>query len=130
MLRKCFRILHPSSIIRLSVPNGELYLKNYFQNRELMLEQIKNRGWMLEPGRKHRTPMELVNDVFGQRLQHQYCYDFETICMLLSEAGFENLTRVDFSYGSCKELQIERAERQFESLYVEAQKPFKKVFIY
>jgi predicted SAM-dependent methyltransferase len=122
-LKECFRILQPSGIIRLSVPDGELYLRNYFEKREWMLEQIENRGWMFEEGRNHRTPMELVNDVFRQRLQHQYCYDFETICLLLTEAGFKNIVRVDFSSGVCIKLQIEQKQRQFESLYVEAQKP-------
>ncbi|KJH73151.1 class I SAM-dependent methyltransferase [Aliterella atlantica] len=121
-LEECFRILRPGGIIRLSVPDGELYLKNYLENREWMLELIKYRGWMLEPGKKYHTPMELVNDVFRQNLQHQYCYDFETISLLLSEVGFKNISRVGFSIGSCKQLQIDREERQMDSLYVEATK--------
>jgi hypothetical protein len=78
---------------------------------------------MVESGRQHRTPMELVNDVFRQKLQHQYCYDFETLSLLIAEAGFENIRQVEFGSGLCKELQIDREERKLESLYVEAQKP-------
>lgn len=121
-LSECIRILQPGGFIRLSVPDGELYLRNYFENKEWMLQQIDARGWMHEPERKLRTPMELVNDVFRQKLQHQYCYDFETISLLLNEAGFKNISRVTFSSGGCKELQIDQEERRMESLYVEAQK--------
>ena len=106
-LNECFRILTSNGAIRLIVPDGELYLRNYFKNREWMLNEIKNSGWMFEPQRKHRTPMELVNDVFRQKLQHQYCYDFETISLLLSESGFENIRRVAFGSGFCEELQID-----------------------
>lgn len=121
-LRECIRILKPSGFIRLSVPDGELYLKNYFADKEWMIEQIKGRGWMNEPAREFRTPMELVNDVFRQKLQHQYCYDFETIAVLISEAGFKDISRVSFASGTCKDLQIDRVERRSESLYVEARK--------
>lgn len=122
-LGECMRILQSGGFIRLSVPDGELYLKNYFSDKKWMIEQIEQRGWMLEKGREIRTPMELVNDVFRQKLQHQYCYDFETMALVLSEAKFKDINRVTFSSGVCKELQIDRTERQFESLYIEAIKP-------
>jgi predicted SAM-dependent methyltransferase len=122
-LQEAIRVLQPGGVIRLSVPDGELYLRNYFADKQWMLKQIENRAWMHEPGRKSRTPMELVNDVFRQKLQHQYCYDFDTISLLLSEAGFKDISRVTFSSGVCKELQIDQEERCFESLYVEARKP-------
>ena len=44
------------------------------------------------------------------------------ICLLLTEAGFKNIVYVDFSSGVCIKLQIEQKQRQFESLYMEAQK--------
>jgi predicted SAM-dependent methyltransferase len=122
-LLECNRILQLNGSIRLSVPDGELYLKNYFADKQWMIEQIEDRGWMHESGRKVRTSMELVNDVFRQKLQHQYCYDFETISLLLAEAGFQNICRVNFGSGCCHKLQIDREERRLESLYVEAQKP-------
>jgi predicted SAM-dependent methyltransferase len=122
-LRECIRTLQPGGLIRLSVPDGEFYLKNYFADKDWMIQQIGARGWMHKPDRKTRTPMELVNDVFRQKLQHQYCYDFETISLLLSEAGFKDISRATFCSGSCEELQIDREERRMESLYVEARKP-------
>jgi predicted SAM-dependent methyltransferase len=46
-LNECFRILCPKGTLRLVVPDGELYLRNYFENRKWMLEQIEQRGWMV-----------------------------------------------------------------------------------
>jgi predicted SAM-dependent methyltransferase len=113
-LRECYRVLKPEGIIRISVPDGELYLRNYFENREWMLARRN---------RQFNTPMQVVNEVFRQKLEHQYCYDFETIQILIEEMGFIDVQRVRGNDGRCKELIINQKERSFESLIVEAIKP-------
>src|SRR5262249_17592784 len=56
-LAECFRVLIPGGILRLSVPNGELYLKKYFEDHEWLLSRWDG---------KYRTPMEALNRIFRQ----------------------------------------------------------------
>ncbi|HEY1769790.1 MAG TPA: methyltransferase domain-containing protein [Chthoniobacterales bacterium] len=110
-LFECRRVLLPGGILRLSVPDGELYLRRYFDDRSWMLDRR---------GGRHRTPMEVVNVVFRQRYEHQYCYDFETLALYLRDAGFASVRRMEYCHGEMPELLIDREDRRFESLYIEA----------
>jgi predicted SAM-dependent methyltransferase len=113
-LRECLRILDNRGVLRLSVPDGELYLRKYWEDR----------AWMLERrGGRFRTPMEVVNEVFRQGFQHQYCFDYETLALWLRDAGFCEVHRVDYGIGSISNLLIDQSDRRFESLYVEARRP-------
>lgn len=113
-LDECHRVLRPGGVLRLSVPDGELYIRRY----------VEDRAWMLESrGPRFRTPMEVLNEVFRQRYEHQYIYDFETLALALRDAGFVDVTRVGFGEGLLPALQIDQPARRWESLYVEARRP-------
>lgn len=114
-LSECYRILAPGGHIRISVPDGQIYLDKYFTDRSWMLERRK---W----NRRLDTPMGVLNEVFRQEYEHKYCYDFETAELLLRKCGFQKVNRVDFGSGGDPELLIDRADRRFESLYIEGQK--------
>jgi predicted SAM-dependent methyltransferase len=115
-LGECYRVLRAGGVLRLSVPDGELYVRRYFDDRAWMLS-LKRRGL------RFRTPMEVLNEVFRQRYEHQYTYDFETLALALRSAGFVDVTRVGFGEGLLPALQIDQPSRRFESLYVEARHP-------
>ena len=70
-----------------------------------------------------RTRMEVMNELFRQGYDHQYIYDYETLALRLTEAGFVGVTRADFGRGQLPELLVDQAARRFESLYVEARRP-------
>jgi predicted SAM-dependent methyltransferase len=113
-LRECWRVLQPGAILRVVVPDGELYLRNYFQDRTWMLERRKG---------SFRTPMEVINEAARQTYEHQYLYDYETLALWLQEAGFSSVWQCEFRQGQGpSELLIDRSERVFESLYVEARR--------
>ncbi|MCC5631225.1 class I SAM-dependent methyltransferase [Nostoc sphaeroides] len=114
-LSECLRVLKPGGILRLSVPDGELYLDRYFNDHEWMMQR--------RPEVKPRTRMAIVNEVFRQGFEHQYCYDFETMKVVFEESGFKDVHRVDFETSNIPELLIDQESRRFESLYVEATKP-------
>jgi predicted SAM-dependent methyltransferase len=114
-LSQCLRVLKPGGVLRLSVPDGELYLDRYFNDHEWMMQR--------RPQVTPRTRMAIVNEVFRQGFEHQYCYDFETMKVVLEEAGFKDIRRVDFHTSNIPELLIDQESRKFESLYVEAIKP-------
>jgi hypothetical protein len=80
----------------------------YFLQLDLHFLLLNNREWMIKEaktrGINNTTPMELVNEVFRQQFQQQFCFDFETISLWLTEAGFQKVNRVDFRCGKCQEL--------------------------
>jgi len=113
-LGQCKRILKPGGVLRLVVPDGELYIQHYLDNRKWMLERRDGR---------FRTPMEVMNEVFRQEYEHQYTYDYETLALHLKDAGFEEPRREQLKSGAIPELLVDQEWREFESLYVEATKP-------
>ncbi len=113
-LKESFRVLKSGGTIRISVPDGELYLDKYFTDPDWVLKRRDGR---------FRTRMEVINEVFRQRYEHQYTYDFETISLYLNETGFVNCKKQGYGNGSVPELLIDKENRAFESLIVEAQKP-------
>jgi predicted SAM-dependent methyltransferase len=113
-LGECLRVLEPGGTLRISVPDGGLYLEKHHSDPSWLLER-----W----GGRFQTPMEVINRVFRQGSEHQYCYDFETLALRLREVGFEEVRRADFGQGADPELWIDQPERRLESLYVEAKRP-------
>jgi len=113
-LGECQRILKPDGVIRIIVPDGELYVKQFHADRKWMIESRWNR---------FRTPMEVMNEVFRQGYEHQYTYDYETLALHLQDAGYADIRRESLKAGAIPELLIEQDWRDFESLYVEARKP-------
>lgn len=125
-LAECHRILRPGGVIRIIVPDADLYLRAYAQGQWEPLAKIRP----LVDGRvdywyriSYRTRMELINMVFRQGTEHKFAYDWETLQMLLETHGFSEVTLRTFGHGQLPELCIDRPERASESLYVEAVVP-------
>jgi predicted SAM-dependent methyltransferase len=106
------RVLRPGGVVRVIVPDAELYLQTYCRIK--IGEDI--RFPYHEP---EKTPMMHVNRVF--RLSgHQYAYDFDTLAFLLDKACFKDIVRCEHKKGRDKNLLIDSDDREIESLRVEA----------
>lgn len=109
-----WRVLRPGGVVRLVVPDAEHIVRTYFDDPDGL---IAYRG---VPG---LTAMQVVNDFFRQRYEHQFLYDWETMRQALAAAGFISIARRDHGTGQCPALLIDDAKYAWESLYVEAVKP-------
>lgn len=125
ILRECRRVLAPRGVLRVIVPDGELYLRTY-------VERIEGRSKSLFPYEEDRgsgpasLPMTHVNRVFYQDREslfgHRVMFDYAMLRDRLLEAGFASVQKVAFRQGSCRELLVDSELRRAESLYVEAAK--------
>jgi predicted SAM-dependent methyltransferase len=106
------RVLRPGGVVRIIVPDAEMYLQTYCK--------IKSGGEICFPYHEsEKTPMMHVNRVFRSS-GHQYAYDFETLSYLLEKANFRDITQCEHKQGRDENLLLDSDEREVESLRVEA----------
>jgi len=116
LLRECFRVLEPGGRLRLIVPDAELYLRAYCENRRDFLAQV---------GEGQELKLAVVNRVFREKGFHKYAYDFEMLKTALEACGFGEVRRSGFHESRDPELNLDldQATRKLLSLYVEAVRP-------
>lgn len=118
VLRELHRVMVTGAIIRVIVPDAELYLDLYQKcKREVVAFPYVERE-KLACG--EITPLMAINHMIFH-YGHLYMYDFATLRKFLLDAGFREVERKRFGDGSSPHL-LDSPERECESLYVEARK--------
>jgi predicted SAM-dependent methyltransferase len=122
-LSECLRVLNPGGIIRIIVPDMELYIKGYLDsgwdtyiNVRQLSNDLKDHG-MKTP---YHCKMELFNVVMRQGTEHKYGYDFENLKFVLDYFGFRDVKKQQFKVSYLDELCIDHPSHKKESLYIEA----------
>lgn len=119
-LNECYRCMQTGAILRIIVPDLELYIKAYLSEGWELLNQIGCGGE--KPQEAFKTKMDALNHVFVQSWEHYGGYDAENLEIVLREAGFSQVNRVNWRSGNFPVECIDREQHRPYSLYFEAQK--------
>ena len=110
LLAELYRTMKPGAQLRVTVPDLEKYISYYCgQKVDHKFEQ-----WT--------TGCEAVRNL-TQNYFHLSLYDSQLLAKCLNESGFINVQKVSFMHGNDSSLLKDKKERQWETLYMEAQKP-------
>jgi predicted SAM-dependent methyltransferase len=115
LLSECHRALQPEGVLRISTPDAELFFRAYAGDRE----------FLAHPGFSQAidTPVDRVNFMMREYGQHLWSYDEELLTLMLRRAGFNSIIRQHFGISLHPRMNdIDFADREFESLYLEAVK--------
>lgn len=126
ILTECRRVLGPGRILRIVVPDAELYLRTYQRHSDGdVIASFPFQG--MEGLGGEFAAMLSVNRVFYQDRDspsgHRTMFDFRLLDLLLRRAGFAAADRVRFREGRDPVLLVDSASRMVESLYVDAATP-------
>ena len=112
MICEIRRVLKPGGTLLVCVPNAGLYLRAYFNNEmfisynEMFLPASVNTG----------SSIDQINYIAYLNGDHAFMFDEENIINILKNCNFSNVEFRTF------DAQIDRVERDFESMYVRASK--------
>jgi len=110
LFRELFRTLKKGCWLRISIPDLRKHI-DYYLGRPV---DEKFKRW---PG-----GAEALRSL-TQNWGHRSVWDERLLDLFLQRAGFINVKKVGFREGTDKKLLMDKEERKWESLYMEAQKP-------
>lgn len=105
LLKSCFDALKSRGIIRISIPDLEYAISQYFKGNKV--EMLDNFFFVQGKG--------------SYLARHKYMYDFDMIKEILEQIGFSNITRCSYQKGKCPDIINLDIYPEF-SLFVEAEK--------
>lgn len=120
----CYRVLQPGGIMRVLVPDLELWSKNYASGNQFFFEQYLRFGL---GDNKELYPTN--GSIFMGMLHnhgHKMGYDFETLANVLERAGFHRIRRTmvqESDLPDIAEVEPYFPVKALESLCVECYKP-------
>lgn len=110
LLKELYRTIKPGAWLRITVPDLKQYVRYY--NGEVVNEEFS----------KFNTGCEAIRSL-TQDYGHISLWDFELLDKFLKEVGFINIKECQFMQGSDSLLLKDTQERNWSTLYIEAQKP-------
>jgi predicted SAM-dependent methyltransferase len=114
-LGECYRVLKPNGVLRISTPDAELFLRSYAGDQKFLAHPSFSQ--------EIETSIDRVNYMMREYGQHLWSYDEELLTLMLRRAGFESIVRQRFGISLHPRMNnIDFADREFESLYLEAVK--------
>ena len=112
LLDECLRVLIPGGTFSICVPNARLFLHAYVHSQPLDI----NKYFAYKPAFNNTTLIDYVNYTAYMDGHHKYMFDEENLIHILRTKGFRNVRLRAF------DPLLDMKERDFESLYAEAEK--------
>ena len=120
-LQECHRVLSPSGVMRLVVPDLVWHAEQYLQKTR----QLLNSGPAKFDRKPHDDFMETVSGSYLNRKRagalHCYMYDYPTLFVMLQKIGFARIALCNYHKGEDQEL-ASLDNRPGESLHLEIRK--------
>ena len=111
-LDECKRALVPDGKFSICVPNAKIYIDAYVKGNSLDAATF----FGYEAAYNHTTRIDYVNYTAYMGGEHKYMFDEENIVFILKSKGFRNVRLRNFDPS------VDLQERDFESIYAEAEK--------
>lgn len=112
LLNECLRVLVKDGIFSICVPNARLYIESYLKGNELDRSKFFN----YKSAYNNTSRIDYVNYIAYMNKQHKYMFDEENLVAVLEKANFRNVRLREFDPA------LDKQQRDFESIYAEAQK--------
>lgn len=132
-LRDCFRVLKPGGVLRLVIPDLELYCREYMESvngnhrdrqEEFPADFFVRRLLMVRDAAPRGIVDRWFKPVLGKHTIHCWAYDWESLSARFAEAGFSNVKRLSYLQSAIPKIEsLDLAEKACESPYVEGRKP-------
>jgi predicted SAM-dependent methyltransferase len=116
-LNECYRCLKTGGVLRIVVPDLELFVHAYCSGDP---EEWKKIGYDLSNA--SWGPMEILNHTFRQNGEHKFGYDFETLRKTVSVAGFARIEKMSWGRSLDHSLEDDLENHRPYSLYVDCVK--------
>lgn len=111
-LNEIYRILKPGGEFLVCIPNAGLYLKSYFQKKMFVTYDE-----MYSPARVNTGSfIDQINYIAYLKDDHKFMFDDENVINIFKMTGFKKVEFRDPNF------EIDKAERDLESLYVKCKK--------
>ena len=119
LLRECHRVMSSGGVIRLGVPDLEVFIRAYVSEDAAFFKHASGIG---SPSRPLDTPVKVINQMARMGGHHRFAWDFETMKSAFKSAGFTQVKKAHAGLSEHKGLCLDDPEHAFETLYVEAMK--------
>ena len=110
MLSELFRTLKPGGVLRIIVPDLDIYLD--WKNQKESVPKMS---------RYHSHAEAICN--LTQNHMHVSVWNFDLMREVLDTIGFCSITKTSYMKGVMPELLVDSENHQWQSLYIEAKKP-------
>ena len=111
-MKEIYRVLKKDGILRLIMPDGELYLGIYEKQKRGSIDKMPYQDGYI-------SAMHRINGIFRNH-GHKFIYDFETVNIILNDIGFKSVNKNNFKSGRDPKLLNDSEWRLNESFYLEA----------
>ena len=102
-LRECFRVLRPGGIMRVLVPDLELWINAYTNNNKFFFDQYRRDGGI--DSSIYVTKAAVFMGMLHNH-EHKCGYDFESLKWLVEYIGFRAVTRTLYASGEVDNLGV------------------------